>query len=178
MFRRLFTLVSLLSFLLCVTTAVEWVRSYWWADEIGRAGQPYGVIASTFNGRLLLGASPEYDGPAKFYAARADPAHMESLAEDMLYVDREYADEYNWKIGPRAGFYYRGMTFLGLPKSTHHLMAPLWPIALASSLMPACWGLRLARRHRRACAGLCRHCGYDLRATPGRCPECGTASRQ
>jgi hypothetical protein len=37
-----------------------------------------------------------------------------------------------------------------------------------------CWSLaRLLFGREQARAGLCRVCGYDLRATPGRCPECG-----
>jgi hypothetical protein len=37
------------------------------------------------------------------------------------------------------------------------------------------WKARLADR--RELIGLCRSCGYDMRATPGRCPECGTVPR-
>jgi hypothetical protein len=54
---------------------------------------------------------------------------------------------------------------------------PHWQVIATAGVLP---GLTVARRvrrsryqRRRSLAGLCPACGYDLRATPDRCPECG-----
>jgi hypothetical protein len=52
--------------------------------------------------------------------------------------------------------------------------APLWPIALAFLLLPATRARHHWQRARRRRANRCPTCNYDLRATPDRCPECGT----
>jgi hypothetical protein len=47
---------------------------------------------------------------------------------------------------------------------------PLWLPAILFSAIPAA---RLYRRARRFGPAFCATCGYDLRGTPERCPECG-----
>jgi hypothetical protein len=52
---------------------------------------------------------------------------------------------------------------------------PDWAIALIGAVLPALYVRRLYRHHRSRQAGRCSGCGYDLRASPDRCPECGLA---
>jgi hypothetical protein len=53
---------------------------------------------------------------------------------------------------------------------------PLWPLLLASLVPVARWMWQNRQSRRWVKAGRCEACGYDLRATPGRCPECGKSA--
>jgi hypothetical protein len=79
-------------------------------------------------------------------------------------------------IGPPvsfAGFAY-GATF-DPGFSEHAFQMPFWPLLLLPLILPGIVAQRVWRSRKRRLAGLCRHCGYDLRASEGACPECGTA---
>ena len=65
---------------------------------------------------------------------------------------------------------------------------PYWLMTYAASVLPILWCWRhrhnlrdslrwfMSRHYRRKSAGLCRVCGYDLRASPEPCPECDAPS--
>jgi hypothetical protein len=66
-----------------------------------------------------------------------------------------------------------------LQGSDVNVSVPWWFLIAFLGLSVALAGRDLCagvRRQRRIIRGLCEQCGYDSRATPERCPECGASS--
>jgi hypothetical protein len=160
------TWVALL-ILLAGVTAV-WVRSYWVADAWGWSSEKRAYQCGVALGRLRLdrtvlgeeGGSWRPSFAHTRYAAEADPPSHRLKASV-----RNLGFGFEHKV---AGRNYESWL----------VMVPFWFIWLM--LMGGCvmfWRLgKGALRRERRRAGLCVGCGYDLKGTPARCPECGRAS--
>jgi hypothetical protein len=156
--HRLFIVASAVSMLLYGATAVLWVRSYMSADSIRWNVPPLGGVSFlSSEGRFLLSI---YGGVPGMVSGFDD--------ESMPHVDldsqssRWFQTYHNWLgIGFGAGFGQSGP-----------VIWPYWLFAVLTSLLP---GLAFLNRWlpKRRPLGLCHFCGYDLRASKDRCPECG-----
>src|SRR5439155_769466 len=83
-----------------------------------------------------------------------------------------------WFYCERLAYFETEQKFHWGPVWHWMLEIPTWACILVTALLPSLWTARLARRRwkGRRTSRVCASCGYDLRATPGRCPECGTAA--
>ena len=59
-------------------------------------------------------------------------------------------------------------------RSIHALYVPHWFLLLAGLVLPSLRYFGFGRAGARRRKGFCIKCGYDLRASADRCPECGT----
>lgn len=107
------------------------------------------------------------------YRARVG-ARQSSFATYRVAQDYEPA---NWRrafhynhTGPR-GFQTAGSAVVS--SESWELDLPYWLLIVITLPLPAIWLIAWRRRARIGIPRRCRKCGYDLRATPDRCPECG-----
>jgi hypothetical protein len=188
--RILLNAATVLSLVLCLATVVLWVRSYWVSDEwryhrvrrspTGAEGRYYS--ACTDSGALQLSASTMFFGDA-YMTELGMPLAQASTTFDHATGQPTRGMEASG-TGPdlivkrgRFGFEYGVVNPTPRTRDFSHsvwVTVPLWLVTPCTALLPwVAW--RSQRRRRRARQlGLCPVCGYDCRATPDRCPECGT----
>jgi hypothetical protein len=162
--RRLVTLAAAASLLLCIATLALWVRSYW------------------------VGYSVEWGNGVDTGYGWTLHRHDIGISQGVVYYthSRPFIVSFN-SLGPSQSTHSVFLGFLIargywplVPDGDHSAFRtvagfPIWLPAFLTSLLPARWMFHLLKNRQRTSSQRCRTCGYDLRATPDRCPECGAA---
>jgi len=161
--RILLNAATAVSVVLCVAMLALWIRSYGVADWLGYAGEDHAYWIAHSRGRLMGARVFAGAGSAgAWYAALRPGLELTDLGPLMLNT-----------VLDQAGFILK----FDDPCPDALLVkvqVPHWAAAGAMLLLPlGRLAVRRARTRARR-AGHCPSCGYDLRATPARCPECGT----
>jgi hypothetical protein len=141
--RRLLNTAAVFSLLLSIAIVALWLRSYWCSDEITYRGPTQAIKFRSYDGSFYFITS-------RFMVVLPGWTH--------IFNSRHYPAESGWM--DQADLTWRA-PFLSLFIWTAAL--PFWMFVLPY----------VRAREDRKKQGLCRRCGYDLRATPKRCPECG-----
>jgi hypothetical protein len=175
--HRLFNLAAAVSLSFCALALVLWVRSYYVRDiiDFGRKGGG-SHTAQSILGRVhvvsSLGTGRE-SGRTIHASDRLSPHAIWNGGMS------GYPPRVEWHFGCVWQRYSKHlMSVLGVFATERRLVVVpyRWLVAL-SAVLPAIAVIRAVRRRHRAVRALCVKCGYDLRATPDRCPECGTAPK-
>jgi hypothetical protein len=152
--------LTLLSLLLLLATSTLWIRGHYAAEGWIRGTEHHtfhfvsarnGIYIAWFKGMQKKTPSRWFKSPPSDFAQMfsggwrfAGLAHIRRV----YTASAPFAEFQAWTI-------------------------PHWLLLIAATPIPLFRLLHSRASRRRKLAGLCSTCGYDLRATPGRCPECG-----
>ena len=179
---RLLTITAILSTVALALTIGLFVRQLFVVEEIKYdwtdvgAGQSKEITVASFRGQLsillyvtqttdanLISSHAKHDGFSYFRSAASQaPPNGSSFLWPPVKWEK-------WKTSPP------GNRSWSTRYKNRELTLRLWPVAVAATTTPAVWIWRRRRERKRMNHGFCQRCGYDLRATPERCPECGAA---
>jgi hypothetical protein len=164
--RHAFTALSALSLLLCVAVCVLWVRSLKGEDRAQHlrveGTLAHLVAVTSTQGRIELFACTSYpelfDSEPRGFSIRLmtprDPT-LETQSRLGFAWDRQQYETMKYTLA-----------------SVSHVLPAV--ITMTVGIAPF---IARHRRRVRTRLGLCAACGYDLRASRERCPECGTPAK-
>jgi hypothetical protein len=188
--RYSFNAVTAVSLVLAMATAGLWVRSLYKADLLSRwmawqvdtnDGSCVKSIAQqcgSQGGRVAIELARWHNSGCLIETAEQRGnwrwKHSNGKVDDPADY---FSDARRWRLAGVSVSILRDSGAL-IGGEIRYVALPHWLVVAVFLVLPlwrvATWGFR--RAHVRA-AGVCETCGYDLRATPDRCPECGTTGR-
>jgi hypothetical protein len=151
--RWIFNTIAAISLLLCTTAIGGWIQSYV-NPRVNFANAVFRIIPSPRAMCLIISDSGQLS--IMELGEISDGMDAFVTVKDRHYPGVEYSE---FRVGTELTIDY-------------------WLLAVAFALFPI-YRFAMTWRHRQRSKspdGICRHCGYDLRATPDRCPECGSAA--
>jgi len=187
--RRLFNLLAAVSAVLCLATGVMWLRSkgagdtWAWSAVHGR----YGCIWSA-GGSVSLEIADNCPFAQDLQHFRCDRFYVYGLAESIRMDDDDHGrppqpryvravDGREWMSPTKYEGRIIGFGFPTVPGAIYR--APYAAIVAFLAVPLVSWLAWSVAEHRRTLRRLrdrrCPACGYDLRASKDRCPECATA---
>src|SRR5579862_5983019 len=183
---RLFTILSALSLLFCLTACAAWVRSDVAPDrlgwfEVGPEGngdvERQVVLWSSKGGAAIWWETDRHSQHGWAAHPRTFFHDSQNIVFTYPYMDGGFAA--NW-LGLR---FFDKSTRMSYGRSSTFdvdryvgVIFPFWFVGAMFAILPGIWMVRILRRPRRS--GVCPKCGYDVRATPDRCPECGSVLKK
>jgi hypothetical protein len=173
--QRLFNLLAAVSLVVCLGTVALWVSSYSAKESIEYTGA--GGIYCEFESFgpgviqvLIVHGAPPPIGLRIF--PRVSHAQVYSFFPAQVFlmdgIMTAHGAITNWFTPSAKLISSVHVPYRSIAVSDLHVV--IFLLLLISAFLMA--GRRTRTRH----AGICPTCGYDLRATPGRCPECGAAN--
>jgi hypothetical protein len=187
--RRLFNLAAAVSLVLCVATAALWVRSYqsqgWVKWKRCGSSHCYGLLFGSYPGRLAIeiewqaaDARPLQRWGAIRPPMSAEPGYRSWSGDTPASTDTY--DTYAMTLPQRPDLrQFAGIAWYADHSytSSWNLLVPHRYVMLAAAALPLHWLWLACQATRRVRGNACVVCGYDLRATPDRCPECGAVPK-
>jgi hypothetical protein len=186
MIRRLFiagAVASLVLPFLCVTWPHrDWDTGFAWrlSERMMVSARYAGtgiVFARVIRVAPLRRPSAHWNPPDRFwYPVYPDnPQGSELFFLDTVAVrDTQFFDCLGWHANRTSYLLPHPFRALEGIVSIDRVLVPFWSLWLPAGFATFAFVLRAGLCRRRLVRGSCVQCGYDLRASKDRCPECGT----
>jgi hypothetical protein len=171
--RIILNAVTMLSLMLCLAMVMLWVRSYRHFDYAFHNPSTSDALGVCFRkGAVQLSWERTPDQRFAWPRWEAGTLDLDDSVEIKDVVEQLLADSGN-DVVPVL-LHTRAIQIKGAPSGSFHSMTvPYWLMIVVIGAVPVFRARSNARRLQRSREGCCVSCGYDLRATPARCPECG-----